>query len=141
MVNRSKNDAAAEQRKQRFERARRVERVIALVEVVVPFLGVLAAIWLLWGHGVGLLELGLLAFMYSTTLIGIGAGFHRYFSHKSFETTEAVKALLAIFGSMAAQGPVVYWASIHRIHHARSDQPDDPHSPHSGQRPSHFAHW
>lgn len=121
---------AAMARKERFEKARRRERQIALLEVVVPFLGVVAAMVLLWDHAIDAMGLVLLVVMYTLTLIGIGAGFHRYFSHRSFETTEPVKVLLAIFGSMAAQGPVVYWASIHRIHHARSDKPTDPHSPH-----------
>lgn len=114
---------------QRFLRARRKERILGLVEVAVPFAGAGAAVLLLWRRGVHPLDLWLLAGMYSLTLIGIGVGFHRYFSHRSFETSLPVKILLAVVGSMAAQGPVHWWGSIHRIHHARSDQAGDPHSP------------
>lgn len=106
------------------------ERIIAAVEVVVPLAGVVVAISLLWGRGVSGLDLALLTVMYSVTTIGIGAGFHRYFSHDSFETYGPVRAALAIAGSMAGQGPVKFWVGLHRIHHAKSDQKGDPHSPH-----------
>src|SRR5262249_1868739 len=116
------------------EGARRLERAIALVIVVTPFLGVLAGVALLWGKGVGLVELGLLAGMYlvSSIGIGIGLGYHRLASHGSFQTYPLVRAILAIFGSIASQGPVYYWAAIHRRHHALGDRPGDPHSPYLG---------
>jgi stearoyl-CoA desaturase (delta-9 desaturase) len=38
--------------------------------------------------------------------------------------------MLAIMGSMAAEGPVIHWVSNHRRHHSYSDRPGDPHSPH-----------
>ena len=65
--------------------------------------------------------------------LGITIGWHRYFSHKSFETGRVVKATLAILGSMAMQGPLTQWVTDHRKHHALSDQPGDPHSPHAGR--------
>jgi stearoyl-CoA desaturase (delta-9 desaturase) len=112
------------------DRARALERRVALAVVIVPFLGLVASIALLWGWGIGWLELGLLAGMYTVGIVGIGVGFHRHFSHGSFQTKPVVRWVLAIMGSMAAQGPVLYWAAIHRRHHSCSDQPGDPHSPH-----------
>jgi stearoyl-CoA desaturase (delta-9 desaturase) len=111
-------------------RARRRERRIALVVVLTPFLALVLAIVLLWGRGVGPIELGLLAGMYSLTMTGVMVGFHRHFAHNSFQTTPAVRATLAILGSMGAQGPILYWTAIHRRHHAFADLPGDPHSPH-----------
>jgi stearoyl-CoA desaturase (Delta-9 desaturase) len=112
------------------DRARGLERRIALAVVIIPFLGLVAAIALLWGLGIGWLELGLLAGMYTVGIVGIGVGFHRHFSHGSFQTTPVIRWTLAVMGSMAGQGPVLYWAAIHRRHHSCSDQPGDPHSPH-----------
>jgi stearoyl-CoA desaturase (delta-9 desaturase) len=112
------------------ERARRLARRVALVTVVLPFFGVVGAIILLWGKGVGWLELSLLAVMYAATITGIGVGFHRYVTHRAFQTNNALKTVLVILGSMAAEGPVLFWAATHRRHHSFSDREGDPHSPH-----------
>lgn len=109
--------------------ATRLERRIALVVVVTPVLGLVAAIALLWGYAVGVRELVLLAVMFSVGTIGIGVGFHRLISHRSFQTSAPMRVLLVILGSFAAQGPVLYWAAIHRRHHQFSDRAGDPHSP------------
>jgi len=109
--------------------ARRMARRLAWVMVVTPLAGLVAAIWLGWGRGVGAVELGLLAGMYVATVLGVEVGMHRHFSHRAFKAHGSVRAALGILGSMAAQGPVLFWVSIHRRHHAHSDRPGDPHSP------------
>lgn len=73
--------------------------------------------------------MGLLIAMYSLTTFGIGIGYHRLLSHRSFQTSAPIRALFAILGSMAGQGPPLFWAAVHRRHHKYSDQPGDPHSP------------
>jgi stearoyl-CoA desaturase (Delta-9 desaturase) len=71
--------------------------------------------------------------------VGISVGFHRHFSHRSFTATPAVRLILGIAGCMAAQGSVIYWVALHRMHHTYSDQPGDPHSPHaSANGKNHF---
>ncbi len=106
-----------------------MQRRIAFWVVLIPFLALLVGVLLLARSAVGRVELMLLLGMYWISHIGAGLGFHRYFSHRSFQTTNAIKALLAIFGSMAAQGPVMQWAATHRRHHQFSDRHGDPHSP------------
>ena len=69
--------------------------------------------------------------------VGVSVGLHRHFSHRSFEAAPALRAVLGVLGSMAAQGPVVYWVSLHRMHHAASDRPGDPHSPRASAWPGH----
>jgi stearoyl-CoA desaturase (Delta-9 desaturase) len=105
-------------------------RLATLTAVIVPFLALLVAPFLLWGWGFGWVDLGLLLGMYLLTALGITVGFHRLFTHKSFETNCVVRFILATLGSMAAQGSVLKWAAMHRRHHQYSDAPDDPHSPH-----------
>lgn len=63
------------------------------------------------------------------TEYGITAGYHRLVVHKSYEPIPALKAVILALGSMAFQGPVVNWASVHTKHHAHSDLEGDPHSP------------
>jgi len=62
-------------------------------------------------------------------MFGITAGLHRYFSHRSFQTTRAFQFLLAWLGQSSAQSGVLWWASKHRSHHRASDTPNDVHSP------------
>jgi stearoyl-CoA desaturase (Delta-9 desaturase) len=109
-------------------------RIATLVTVTLPFFGLLAAFVLLWGHGFSWVDLTLLLGMYALTGLGITVGFHRLFSHRSFETSRVVQFIFAVLGSMAAQGPVLRWVAMHRRHHQYSDQEGDPHSPHYGGR-------
>jgi stearoyl-CoA desaturase (delta-9 desaturase) len=105
-------------------------RVVNFVAVVAPFLGLVAAAISLWGRGFSWVHLGLLLGMYALTALGITVGFHRLFSHRAFETNRGIQFILAVLGSMAAEGPLLKWVALHRRHHQHSDQPGDPHSPH-----------
>jgi stearoyl-CoA desaturase (delta-9 desaturase) len=106
-----------------------LQRRFALATVLIPFIGSVVAIGLLWLSDIGLVEVGLLVSMYILTFVGITVGFHRHFAHKAFQTSTVVRIILVILGSMAAQGPIIHWVSNHRRHHEYSDQPGDPHSP------------
>jgi stearoyl-CoA desaturase (Delta-9 desaturase) len=68
--------------------------------------------------------------LYVLTGLGVTVGFHRLFTHRSFKTGPVLRAVLAILGSAAIEGPVISWVADHRKHHAFSDAPGDPHSPH-----------
>lgn len=59
----------------------------------------------------------------------ISSGYHRYFSHRSFETGEWYKWYTQFIALFANPGPVLTWAAAHRMHHAYSDTDKDPHSP------------
>jgi stearoyl-CoA desaturase (delta-9 desaturase) len=80
--------------------------------------------------GVSAQAVGVAALTYSLRCFGIGAGFHRYFSHRSFRTGRGVQLVLALLGTLALQRGVLWWAATHRKHHAVADTPADVHSPH-----------
>jgi stearoyl-CoA desaturase (delta-9 desaturase) len=101
-----------------------------LIAVVLPFLGLVAAVFFLWGRAFSWVDFGLLLGTYVLTALGITVGFHRLFTHRSFETSRVVQFILAVLGSMAVQGPLLKWVAFHRRHHQHSDDPEDPHSPH-----------
>lgn len=105
-------------------------QAVLLVAVIAPFLGLVAAIVSLWGWGFRWTDLTLLVAMYFLSVLGITVGFHRLFTHRAFETNNAVQVILAVLGSMAVQGPLLQWVALHRRHHQHSDKPADPHSPH-----------
>lgn len=107
----------------------KLQRYFTLATVLIPFLGSVLAIGLLWRWGIDTVDLGLLVSMYVLTFAGIEIGFHRHFSHRAFQASLFVRVILAILGSMAAQGPVIHWVSNHRRHHQYSDKLGDPHSP------------
>ena len=101
-----------------------------LLAVVLPLLGLVAAAFFLWGWGFSWVELSVLVGLYVLTALGITVGFHRLFTHRSFETYRVVQFVLGVLGSMTVQGPLLKWVALHRRHHAHSDRPGDPHSPH-----------
>ena len=61
-------------------------------------------------------------------MVFVTAGYHRYFSHRSFKTSRWFQFLLALGAQTATQKGVLWWASHHRWHHKYSDKPEDVHS-------------
>ena len=112
--------------------AERVERVGVIVSVIVPLIGTVYAIILLWERMVNWNDIALMAVLYVLTGLGITVGYHRMLTHRSFEAHPIVRFFLLVFGSMAGQGPANAWASIHIQHHAHTDEENDPHSPVEG---------
>ena len=112
------------------DRLAHTQRWRVLVLNLVPLAGCLAAALDSVRHGVSSLNLALLVVFYTLSAIGVEVGFHRLFAHGAYSTRRWVRALLAILGSTAAQGPVTYWAGNHRRHHRFVDAHGDPHSPH-----------
>jgi stearoyl-CoA desaturase (Delta-9 desaturase) len=77
--------------------------------------------------------LALAAALYVPRLFFVTAGYHRYFSHRSFKTSRAMQLVLAVGAQATAQKGALWWAAHHRRHHKLSDRPDDLHSVrHSG---------
>jgi stearoyl-CoA desaturase (delta-9 desaturase) len=116
-------------------RTSRISQAVTLVAVVVPPLGLLSAMGLLWGVGFHWLDLALFAGFCVVCAFGTTIGFHRYFTHRGFEAKTPVRVVLAILGCMTMQGPITQWVTDHRKHHALSDKPGDPHSPHGHGNP------
>lgn len=105
-------------------------RIANLIVILMPFVAVISAAAYTWGWGISWLEVAIFAGMYMVTGLGITIGYHRLFTHKSFETGRIMTAFLGIAGSMAVEGPLLEWAAFHRCHHKHSDHEEDPHTPH-----------
>jgi stearoyl-CoA desaturase (delta-9 desaturase) len=91
--------------------------VAALVVLVVPFRPSL---------------LGWFAASYLVRMFGITAGYHRYFSHRSYKLGRRAQFLMAVLAQTAGQKGVLWWAAHHRDHHRHADLPGDVHSPRHG---------
>jgi len=105
------------------------------------FFGVhLACLGAFW-TGVSAPALAVCAALYVLRMFGITAGYHRYFSHRTYRMGRGMQFLMALLGASAGQKGPLWWAAHHRDHHRYSDTPRDIHSPlHGGALWSH-AGW
>jgi stearoyl-CoA desaturase (delta-9 desaturase) len=96
---------------------------------IVPFaLFHLACVALLW-VGWSWFAVGVAAALYLVRMFAITAFYHRYFAHRTFQTSRAMQFLFAVLGNSSVQRGPLWWAAHHREHHQNSDTEDDPHSP------------
>src|SRR3954449_9966133 len=89
----------------------RGERTANLIGVVVPFLGLIAAVVLLWQSWVDGIDLAIMAVLYLLYGLGITLGDHRLLTHRAFQTHRPVEYGFAVLGSMGLQGGVLDWVA------------------------------
>jgi stearoyl-CoA desaturase (Delta-9 desaturase) len=106
------------------------DRIATGIVTAVPVLALGLVVWQVWGDFLRWSDVVVFVIMYMATGLGITVGFHRYFTHRSFKTSKPARAVLAVLGSAAIEGPVISWVADHRKHHTFADQEGDPHSPH-----------
>jgi stearoyl-CoA desaturase (delta-9 desaturase) len=102
----------------------RVNRLTSIPFILVHFLPLLAFV-----TGVSTRAIVLCVVLYFGRMFFITAGYHRYFSHRSYRLNRFWQFVFAFGGSTAAQKGALWWASNHRDHHRYSDSPQDIHSP------------
>ena len=81
----------------------------------------------IWHFGLDGFQIGLFVFLAMATGLSITLGYHRLFSHLTFNARWPVKLFTLLFGAAAFEGSVLGWAADHRRHHKFSDHDDDPH--------------
>ncbi|MCB9915062.1 MAG: acyl-CoA desaturase [Planctomycetes bacterium] len=96
---------------------------------LVPFVALHLACGLVLVVGWSWTALAVAVGWYAARMFAITAFYHRYFSHRAFETTRAAQFLFALLGLAAVQRGPLWWASHHRAHHRDSDGERDVHSP------------
>jgi stearoyl-CoA desaturase (delta-9 desaturase) len=93
-----------------------------------PVLGIAGTAAWTWYNGFSLWMPVLTVLMYLAVGMSICAGYHRFFSHKSYEASAPVQLFFAFFGAMAAQNSILWWSSSHRVHHKYADKDWDPYN-------------
>jgi stearoyl-CoA desaturase (delta-9 desaturase) len=73
------------------------------------------------------------------TCLGIGMGYHRLLTHRSYRVPIALEYFFAICGTLTLEGGPIQWVATHRIHHQNSDHHGDPHTPRNGAWWSHVG--
>ncbi|UAA39357.1 fatty acid desaturase [Paraneptunicella aestuarii] len=102
----------------------------AIALIGVPIEGVL--------NGFDSVELFTTVFLIYFSGMSITAGYHRLWSHKSYEANSIVKFVFAVGGAMALQNSILHWSSDHRVHHKHVDDNDV--DPYSAKRGFWFSH-
>ncbi len=95
----------------------------------IPFILVHVACLAVFWTGITVEAVVLCFVLYWARIFAIGAGYHRYFSHRAFRTSRAFQFVLAVLAQSTAQKSVLWWAGKHRNHHRYSDTEQDTHSP------------
>jgi stearoyl-CoA desaturase (delta-9 desaturase) len=93
-----------------------------------PVIGIFGTALYTWRNGMHLWMPVLLVGMYLAVGMSICAGYHRFFSHKSYEASWPVQLFFAFFGAMSAENSILWWSSAHRIHHKHVDEDWDPYN-------------
>jgi stearoyl-CoA desaturase (Delta-9 desaturase) len=106
------------------------------IPFIIVHLTCFAAIW----TGVTAEAVAIGVGLYWLRIFAIGAGYHRYFSHRAYETSRGFQFVLAVLAQSTSQKSVLWWAANHRDHHLHSDTELDVHSPrHTGFIYSHVG--
>ncbi|KAL1864224.1 stearoyl-CoA 9-desaturase [Diaporthe australafricana] len=103
--------------------------------IFVPILGLLSTYWvpLQWKTAVWSV------IYYFNTGLGITAGYHRLWAHRSYKASLPLRVYLAAVGAGAVEGSIRWWSRDHRAHHRYTDTVKDPYSVRKGLMYSHIG--
>ncbi len=91
-----------------------------------------------WYHGFDWAQIGMLVFGFTFSGLSITAGYHRLWSHKTYEAHPVLKFILVLGGAYALQNSVLHWSADHRAHHRHVD--NNALDPYSAGRGFWFSH-
>lgn len=97
-----------------------------LVPFIILHIGCLGVFFTGWSWIAVAIALGL----YLVRMFAVTAFYHRYFCHRAYRTSRVAQFIFALIGLTAVQRGPLWWAAVHRHHHAHSDEEHDAHSPH-----------
>lgn len=110
----------------------------SVVLIGTPILAIYFAIQLIVARDFGFSDLAIFLGFYGIIGFSITAGYHRYYSHRTFQCNKFVQLIFLVFGAAALQNSVIAWAGDHRRHHQFEDQEEDPYAVRKGFW---WAHW
>lgn len=102
-----------------------MEITVNTIALILLHVACIAAIW----TGVHWHDLALMVVLYAVRMFGVTAGYHRYFSHRTYKMGRVSQFLMAFLAMSSAQKGIIWWAWHHRHHHRYSDTAEDVHSP------------
>jgi len=118
-------DYGNEDRAKMLARPDRVE-LVRCIPFIILHLGCLGVFIVGWSWTAVAFAVGL----YFLRMFAVTAFYHRFFSHRTFQTSRVAQFVFALIGASAVQRGPLWWAYHHRHHHQHSDEENDKHSPH-----------
>ena len=106
---------------------------------IIPFVALHVACFSALWVGVSAFSLWFMLGFYLLRMFAITGFYHRYFSHKTFQTSRALQFIFGLIGTMSSQRGPLWWAAHHRHHHRHADEAEDLHSPSHGFLYSHMG--
>ncbi|GAB4177893.1 MAG: acyl-CoA desaturase [Terrimicrobiaceae bacterium] len=95
------------------------------IPFVILHIGCLGVLWVGWSW----IAVFVAVLLYFVRMFAVTAFYHRYFCHRAYRTSRIGQLIFALIGLTAVQRGPLWWASVHRHHHAHSDEEHDAHSP------------
>ena len=108
--------------------SRRINWVNTVFITTTPILAVLLTGVYVFYNGVRWTDFAIFLAMYALAGYSITAGYHRYFSHRSYDCHWSLRLAYLLFGAAAIQNSVLKWCRDHRIHHQKVDTEADPYN-------------
>jgi stearoyl-CoA desaturase (delta-9 desaturase) len=96
--------------------------------LITPLLALILTPWYLYNHGFSWWDFAIFFVLMKASGLSITAGYHRLFSHQTYEASPVAKFLLLVFGAGAFQNSALKWSSDHRYHHRFVDKEGDPYA-------------
>lgn len=119
-------------------RAKRIEYGILLSTMT---FGAIGAVYWTLTQSTGWVEWSAFLFGFVLINMGVGIGYHRFFTHRAFEAGPKMRLAIGILAQMSTQHSVLKWAADHRRHHAFSDDVGDLHSPYIDGHGNKMSKW
>ena len=93
----------------------------------------------IWYFGLDWFQVTLFLVMFCAVGFSITLGYHRLYSHLTFEAHWSIQLFTLIFGAAAFENSVLLWACEHRAHHKHVDHEDDPYNIREGLFQAHIG--
>ncbi|HSO96499.1 MAG TPA: acyl-CoA desaturase [Acidimicrobiia bacterium] len=105
------------------------QQLLTAVVILAPVVALGVILSQVLRDGLAWYNIAIAAAFYFVIGHGVTIGFHRLFTHKSFEARRPLKIALALIGSLSFQGSLIGWVADHRRHHMFTERDGDPHTP------------
>ncbi|MDB6148828.1 MAG: Stearoyl-CoA 9-desaturase [Chthoniobacter sp.] len=117
----------------------RVNWVTSSFLIGTAFLSLTAVPLYIWKFGIDWFQIALFFVMFAACGFSITLGYHRLFSHLTFQAHWTVRLFVALFGAAAFENSILLWACEHRTHHKHVDEDEDPYDINKGLFHAHIG--